>query len=130
MGKAAWMGLSEARTVEEGGITALLVKRQLNPVGLGLAVAATTAFNGTKGAVDAHSRVKHGQISYDSGMARMTSNFQSGAVPAMMEASGGNYAAFSDMAKHVVSRPGLINKVQDNGASPEMISALYHMGGR
>lgn len=124
------MGLSEARTVEDGGITALLVKRQLNPVGLGIAMVGATALSGTQGAVDAHSRVKYGRVSYDSGMARMTSNFQSGAVPAMMEASGGNYNTFSGMAKNVVSRPGFINKIEDNGATPEMISALYHMGGR
>lgn len=90
----------------------------------------TTVLSGTKGAVDAHSKTKMGHVSYDSGMARMTSNFQTGAVPAMMEASGGNYGTFSDMAKNVVSRPGLINKIEDNGATPEMISALYHMGGR
>lgn len=129
-GKAAWMGLSEARTIEEGGLTALLVTRQLNPVGLGVAMVGATALSGGKGAIDAHSRAKYGQVSYDSGMARMTSNFQSGAVPAMMQASGGNYETFAGMAKNVVSRPGIIEKVQDNGATPEMIAALYHMGGK
>lgn len=128
--KGAWMGLTESRTVEEGGLTALIVPRQLNPVGLGVVTVGMTAFNTGKEAVNAHSRAKIGRVSYDSGMARMTSNFQSGAVPAMMQASGGNYEVFAGMAKNVVSRGGLIGGIEDNGANPAMISALYHMGGR
>lgn len=129
-GKAVWMGLSEQRTVAEGGLTALIVPRQLNLGGTAIALAGMTAINVGKGGIDAHSRISYGKVSYDSGMARMTSDFQSGAVPAMMQASGGNYAAFSDMAKSVVTRPGPINSLNDNGATPQMIAALYHMGGR
>ena len=128
--KKVGMALTESRTVADGGLTALLVPRQLNPVGLGVAMVGMTAFNAGKGTVDAHSRASMGRISYESGMDRMTSNFQSGAVPAMMEASGGRYSTFADMAKNVVTRPGPINHLQDNGATPDMIAALYHMGGR
>lgn len=128
--KGAWMGLSESRTVADGGLTALVVPRQLNPAGLAVATAGLTMFNMGKVGVDAHSRASMGKVVYDSGMARMTSNFQSGAVPAMMQASGGNYEVFSGMAKNVVSRGGIMGGIQDNGANPAMISALYHMGGR
>lgn len=124
------MALTESRTISEGGLTALVVPRQLNPVGLGIAMVAMPVAGFGKGAVDTHSRASMGRISYDSGMARMTSNFQTNAVPAMMEASHGNYSTFSGMAQNVVTRPGLLNKVQDHGATPDMIAALYHMGGK
>lgn len=122
--------MTESRTIEEGGLTALLVKRQLNPAGLALVAGGVTLYNAGKGGIDAHSRAKMGRISYDSGMARMTNSFPTGAVEAMKDASGGNYSAFADMAKNVVSRPGPINQLQDHGATPDMIAALYHMGGR
>lgn len=124
------MGLLESRTVADGGITALLVPKQLSPKGLVLGTIGMGLVGIGKGMVDAASRKSYGRISYEGGMARMTGTFNSRAVESMMQGSGGNYSAFSDMAQHVVKRPGLINALNDNGATPQMIAALYHMGGR
>ena len=57
----------------------------------------------------------------------MTKSFNTGSVSAMHKASKGNYAAFSDMAEEVVNHTGL--SIDDYGASPALISALYNMGG-
>ena len=127
--KGSFMALSESRTIEDGGLTALIVPRQLTPLGVGVFAAGSAVLSAGKVGIDAHSVTAVGTVKYDN-MARMTSNFQTGAVPAMMQASGGNYTTFSNMAKNVVSRPGLINRINDNGANPKMISALYHMGGK
>jgi hypothetical protein len=110
-----------------GGFSSLLIRRRLNPVGgltvMGVAGGAALFNEGLKG----RNRAALGRVSYSDGMARMTSSFTSGAVPAMYRASGGNYEVFSDMAKSVVTTPGSID---DYGASPALISALYGMGGR
>lgn len=66
------------------------------------------------------------------GPARMTKSYTSGAIPAMMQASNGNYAAFSDMAEEVVSGHNNVlgSVLDDYGANPAMIASLYGMGGR
>ena len=48
----------------------------------------------------------------------------------MHRVSGGNPGIFSDFAEEVVSSPGVTGKIDDYGATPELISALYNMGGR
>lgn len=108
-----------------GGLSSLIIKRKVNTAG-GLAVAGTIgtvtlAHEGIKG----HNKAKLGRVSYSDGMARMTNSFTSGAVPAMKRASGGNYGVFADMAEETV-----FSGLDDYGATPELISALYHMGGR
>lgn len=73
-----------------------------------------------------------GRISYGDGPARMTKSYTTGAVQAMKRASGGNYEVFSDMAKDVVkgnSISPISHVLDDYGANPAMISALYNMGG-
>ena len=110
-----------------GGLSSFLVPRRVNAAG-GMAIAGTigavTLVNeGFKG----HNKATLGRVSYGDGMARMTKSFTTGAVPAMMRASGGNYEVFSDMAEEVVKAPFSID---DYGASPALISALYNMGGR
>lgn len=80
--------------------------------------------------IEGHSRAQYGRISYSDGMARMTNSYNSGAVQAMHRASGGNYGDFSAMAQRVVKTPGLMGGLTDTGATPQMISALYHMGGQ
>ena len=109
-----------------GGLSSLLVRRRANTAG-GLAIAGTLgavtlANEGFKG----RNRATLGKISYDNGMARMTKSFTTGAVPAMKQISGGNYEVFSDMAQDVVAAPFALD---DYGASPALISALYNMGG-
>jgi hypothetical protein len=59
----------------------------------------------------------------------MTKSYTTGVVPAMKRASGGNYAAFSDMAEEVLLHNTAASKIENYGATPELVSALYHMGG-
>lgn len=72
-----------------------------------------------------------GRVAYAAGPARMTKAYSSGAVQTMMEASGGNYAAFADMAEEVVKGHGNVfgAVLDDYGADAKLISALYNMGG-
>ena len=120
--------LTKPNTIENGGgLSSLLIRRRLNATG-GMAVvgtvgAVTLASEGIKG----HNRATLGRVSYGEGMARMTNSFTTGVVPAMKRASGGNYEVFSDMAEEVVTHP---MSLDDYGASPALISALYNMGGR
>lgn len=122
--------LTQPNTIEKGGgLSSLLIRRRVNMAG-GLTIAGTVgavslANEGFKG----RNQAKLGRVSYGDGMARMTSSFTSGVVPAMHRASGGNYGAFADMAEEVVTSKGL-GRIDDYGASPALISALYNMGGR
>lgn len=68
-----------------------------------------------------------GKVSYADGMSKMTKPFTTGVVEAMHEASQGNYEIFSDMAEEVIKPKNLLSKVDDFGANPRFISALYNM---
>lgn len=113
-----------------GGLSSLLVPRKLNATG-GLAIAGVIGgVSLVKEGVKSRNRAKLGKITYADGPARMTDSFTSGAVSAMKRASGGNYAVFSDMAEEVVTNSSIGGAIENYGATPELISALYRMGGR
>lgn len=129
--KTIGKALTNPNTIENGGgLSSLIVRRRVNTAGgltaVGIVGGITLASEGLKG----HNRAKLGRVSYGDGPARMTNSFASGVVPAMKRASGGNYGAFSDMAEEIVASPGITGAIDDYGASPELISALYNMGGR
>lgn len=112
----------------ERGLTGLLVPYKFSGLGLGVAVAAPIV--GSIGATisAASNRAAVGRVTYTPSMARMVGGTNTGAVEAMKRASGGNYGVFSEMAEKVVSRGGISSFVDDYGANPAMISALYNMG--
>lgn len=120
----------ENRVDDYGGLSALLIRRQVNTGGAGLIIGGVTAFNFAKEGLKGHNRTKLGRITYADGPARMTSSYTSGAVKAMKRASGGNYAIFSDMAKEVVTNDSIAGRIDNYGVTPELVSALYNMGGR
>lgn len=126
----ALKGLGKAFTMKntikgnDGGWSSLLIPRQVNAAGAALIVGGGALIGVGHEGVKGHNAMKLGKVSYG-GMARMTGSYNSGAVQAMHRASGGNYAAFSDMAEEVVG-----GRLETYGATPELISSLYHMGGR
>lgn len=137
--KKALKGIGKALTTENkvfnsdgwhGGLSALLVPRQVNGAGAALIVGGGAALSFGSAGLQSRNRAKLGRVSYSDGMARMTKSFTTGVVPAMKQASGGNYAVFADMAEEVVAGKGLDGMIDDYGASPALISALYNMGGR
>lgn len=113
-----------------GGLSSYLVPRKINAVG-GLTIAgAIGAASIVKEGIQGHNRAKLGKVRYGDGPARMTNSFTSGVVPAMMKASRGNYDTFSDMAEEVITNDSIGGKIENYGATPALISALYNMGGR
>lgn len=116
-------------TIENGGLSALLVPRKVNAAGAGLIVGGSFFFNAGKEGVKGRNKAALGPVSYSGGPARMTQSFVSGSVQAMHDVSGGNYAAFSDMAGGVMAGSTVGGKIENYGATPELISALYNMGG-
>lgn len=137
--KKALKGIGKALTTENkvfnadgwhGGLSALLVPRQVNGAGAALIIGGGAALSLGSAGLQSRNKAKLGRVSYSDGMSRMTNSFTTGAVPAMKRASGGNYAAFADMAEEVVASPGIGGMIDDYGASPAFISALYNMGGR
>lgn len=117
---------------DHGGWSSLIIRRKVNGAGLALIVGGGAALSIGNEGLKARNVNKMGKILYMDGPARMTKSFTTGAVPAMMRASNGNYGAFSDMAQEVVSGHGnLVGSVLDDyGANPAMIASLYNMGGR
>lgn len=112
-----------------GGLSSLLVPVKVNKRG-GLAAisvvgGASLISNGATG----NSKARMGAISYGDGMARMTDSFTTGGVEAMRRVSGGDYEAFSEMAGEALQSPTLAGQIDDFGANPGMIAALYGMGG-
>ena len=115
-----------------GGLSSLLIPRKVNAKGAALLIGGAAVLNTGKEGLKTRNTNKMGKISYMDGPARMTKSYTSGVVPAMMKASNGNYAAFSDMAEEVVSGHNNVcgSILDDYGANPAMIASLYGMGGR
>lgn len=114
---------------EGGGLSSLIVRRRVNAKGAALVIGGAAVISAGNEGIKGHNAAKLGRITYGAGQQRMTNSFTSGAVQAMQRASGGNYAAFSDMAEEVVQSRSIIGIVEDYGATPNMIASLYNMGG-
>ena len=114
----------------DGGWSSLLVKRQVNGKGIAVIAGASTLLSLGDTGIKTRNKTKMGRVSYGDGPARMTSSFTTGAVDAMKRASGNNPQVFSEMAQDVVTGSGIGGKIETYGATPELISSLYNMGGR
>lgn len=114
----------------DGGWSSLLVKRQVNGKGIAVIAGASTLLSLGDTGIKTRNKTKMGRVSYGDGPARMTSSFTTGAVDAMKRASGNNPQVFSEMAQDVVTGSGIGGKLETYGATPELISSLYNMGGR
>lgn len=129
--KGIGKALTEPNTIANGGgLSSILVPRRFTAGGAAIVLGGIGSANVANEGIKARNRAKLGRISYVGGPARMTGSYTSGAVQAMHKASGGNYAVFSDMAEEMVQGPGIGGIVENYGATPELVSALYHMGGR
>ena len=114
----------------DGGWSSLLVQRQVNGKGIAVIAGASTLLSLGDTGIKTRNKTKMGRVSYGDGPARMTSSFTTGAVDAMKRASGNNPQVFSEMAQDVVTGSGIGGKLETYGATPELISSLYNMGGR
>lgn len=114
----------------DGGWSSLLVPRQVNGKGIAVIAGASTILSLGDAGIKTRNKTKMGKVSYGDGPARMTSSFTTGAVDAMKRASGNNPQVFSEMAQDVVTGSGIGGKLETYGATPELISSLYNMGGR
>ena len=114
----------------DGGWSSFIVPRQVNGKGIAVVTGATALFTLGDTGIKTRNKTKMGKISYGDGPARMTSSFTTGAVDAMKRASNNNPQVFSEMAQDVVTGSGISGKIETYGATPELISSLYNMGGR
>ena len=114
----------------DGGWSSLLMPRQVNGKGIAVIAGASTLLSLGDNGIKTRNKTKMGRVSYGDGPARMTSSFTTGAVDAMKRASGNNPQVFSEMAQDVVTSRGISGKLETYGATPELISSLYNMGGR
>ena len=114
----------------DGGWSSLLMPRQVNGKGIAVIAGASTLLSLGDTGIKTRNKTKMGRVSYGDGPARMTSSFTTGAVDAMKRASGNNPQVFSEMAQDVVTGSGIGGKIETYGATPELISSLYNMGGR
>ena len=113
-----------------GGWSSLIIPRQVNGKGIAVIAGASTLLSLKDTGIKTRNKTKMGRVSYVDGPARMTSSFTTGAVDAMKRASGNNPQVFSEMAQDVVTGSGISGKMETYGATPELISSLYNMGGR
>lgn len=113
-----------------GGWSSLIIPRQVNGKGIAVIAGASTLLSLKDTGIKTRNKTKMGRVSYGNGPARMTSSFTTGAVDAMKRASGNNPQVFSEMAQDVVTGSGISGKMETYGATPELISSLYNMGGR
>ena len=114
----------------DGGLSSLLIRRKVNGKGIAVIAGASTLLSLGDTGIKTRNKTKMGKVSYGDGPARMTSSFTTGAVDAMKRASGNNPQVFSEMAQDVVTGSGIGGKLETYGATPELISSLYNMGGR
>lgn len=117
-------------SIKNGGLTSLVVPYTLTKTGLGVAAGGLATYGLIKEGISERNVKSLGKVSYGGGPARMTSNFTSGGIEAMARVSGGNMQAFNEMASDAMSNGiGLYSKLDTYGATPELVSALYGMGG-
>ena len=131
LGKVGKSLVTENNIANGGGLSSKIIPVKVNAKGAALILGAGTVLNYGNEGLKSRNTMKMGRISYMDGPARMTKSYTSGAVPAMMNASQGNYAAFSDMAEEVVKGHNnfLGSILDDYGATPAMIASLYGMRG-
>lgn len=127
-------GIGKALTTENtvaggGGLSALLVRRKMTGAGAALVMGGIGAVNLGNEGLKAHNRASLGRISYNH-MHSLIAPHDTGVVPAMRRISGNHPGAFSELADDVLASPGLMGRIDDHGANPALISALYNMGGR
>lgn len=115
---------------DSGGLSSLIIPRQVNGKGIAVIAGASTLLSLGDTGIKTRNKTKMGRVSYGDGPARMTSSFTTGAVDAMKRASDNNPQVFSEMAQDVVTGSGIGGKIETYGATPELISSLYNMGGR
>lgn len=127
--KTIGKALTQDNPIDDGGISSLLIPRQINGAGAALIIGGGVMFNAGSEGLKSRNRARLGSVSYSDGMARMTNSFTSGGVKAMHNLSKGDSAIFSDLAEEAVASPGIAGKINDYGATPALISALYNMGG-
>lgn len=129
--KKVFMSLTMENNIKnDGGLSSLLIPRQINGKGIAVVAGASTVLAFGDSGIQNRNRVKMGRVTYNDGPARMTNSFTTGAVDAMKRASDGNPQVFSEMAQDVVKGTGVGGPLDTYGATPELISALYNMGGR
>ena len=114
----------------DGGLSSLIIPRQVNGKGIAVVAGASTLLAFGDSGIQSRNRVKMGRVSYSDGPARMTNSFTTGGVEAMKRASNGNPQVFAEMAQDVVKGTGIGGPLDTYGATPELISSLYNMGGR
>ena len=129
--KKIFMSLTTENKISNGGgLSSLIIPRQVNGKGIAVIAGASTLLSLGDTGIKTRNKTKMGRVSYGDGPARMTSSFTTGAVDAMKRASGNNPQVFSEMAQDVVTGRGIGGKLETYGATPELISSLYNMGGR
>lgn len=123
--------LTQENTVANGGgLSSVLIPRQVNGAGAALIVGGGLAFGMGNEGIKSRNKASLGKVSYGSGIARTTKQFTSGSVEAMHRVSGGNPAVFTDLAEETLNNGSFMGAIENYGATPELISALYNMGGR
>lgn len=123
--------LTQENTIKnDGGLSSLLISRQVNGAGAAVIVGGGMMLSMGNEGIKSSNKAKLGRVSYGGGPARMTQSFTGGSLEAMHKISGGNTAVFSDLAEEVVTGRGPLGSLETYGATPELISALYNMGGR
>lgn len=113
---------------EGGGLTSTIVPFQVTKAGIGVGIGLTgAAALGTEMFAN-HNRRKMGPVTYTGGPARMTGNFDSGAVEAIQEATN-DPAVRADMLKRILrTDDGIINNMEEYGVDAQFVSAFYGMG--
>ena len=113
-----------------GGLSSLIIRRKVNGAGAALILGGQFVIGMGNEGFKSGNKARLGRVSYGGGMARMTNSYTSGGIEAMHQVAKGNYASFADIAEEAVTSTNIAGKIEDYGATPEFISALYNMGGR
>jgi hypothetical protein len=130
LGKVGKALTQENNIADGGGLSSLLIPRQVNGAGAAVIVGGGMALSMGNEGFKSRNKASLGRVSYGGGPARMTSSFTSGGVEAMHRVAGGNSAVFADLAEESLNNGSLGGAIENYGATPELISALYNMGGR
>lgn len=138
MAKKMLKPLVTKNSVDDGGLSALLIPIKASPLGVGVVVGGMAAVNLGKSGLALHNQASLGKVHWEGTAARMTSNYErngalkmtSGATAAMLQAAqSGNHQLVGEMMEDTMKGQGIVGAIETYGVTPKFVAALYGMGG-
>lgn len=110
-----------------GGLTSRIIPKVFDKPGIALGFGLTQGAVVGRNLLAQHNKLKAGPMTYTGGPAKMTSNFDSGAVEAIMKSTN-DPETRADIVRHMLrSQETILENVREYGIDEEFMNSFYGM---